>query len=48
MDAKDLPRTSSTPSTPSTPGGEPLKVLPLLFRALWDMIARLWRRPTRG
>jgi carbon monoxide dehydrogenase subunit G len=43
-----LPVGASGGASGVTASGEPLKVLPLLLRALWDVIARLWRRPKRG
>jgi uncharacterized protein len=39
------------PEAPAAPApmaaAQPVKVLPLVLRAVWDMIARLWRRPRR-
>ena len=36
------------PVAPEAPVAQPVKVLPLVLRAVWDMIARLWRRPRRA
>jgi hypothetical protein len=50
VEAVVAPTAAAGVHAPARAVGEParpLKLLPLLFRALWERIARLWRRPQR-
>ena len=48
--AEPTPAAAPAAELPAAPAvaARPVKVLPLVLRAIWDMIARLWRRPRRG
>jgi uncharacterized protein len=38
------PAVRAEPVAPAPPVATPVRILPLVFRAIWDMIAKLWRR----
>ena len=39
---------TAEPVAAAPAASRPVRLLPLVLRAIWDMIARLWRRPRRG
>jgi hypothetical protein len=45
--APATPMVAAQPAAAPPAAAPPVKLLPLVLRAVWDMIARLWRRPRR-